>query len=101
MLVSVFLLSFSIVISIKETELYLDDPTWDEYYTKVKAINRDFGIVSSTFLYILVVCLIFAFCLLKRAVKVNSEEKINKRLSESFSSVNPEIEDEEENDLDS
>ena len=96
-----FLLSFSIVISIKETTLYLDNPTWSEYYTKGKEINRVFGIVSSTFLYILVVCLIITFCLLKRAVKVNSEEKINNRLSESFTSINPELKGDEENDLDS
>ena len=96
-----FLLSFSIVISIKETTLYLDNPTWSEYYTKGKEINRVFGIVSSTFLYILVVCLIITFCLLKRAVKVNSEVKIDKRLKESFTSINPELEVEEESNFDS
>jgi len=70
--VSMTLMGMGIWLGYELSTLYSGYMLYSKYSAKNDDILEAFGITTSIFLIILVICLSIAFCLLNRAIKVNS-----------------------------
>jgi len=98
LVVCLTLLTLGIWLSIETTGLYTTYLLYEKYHAKYDGILKAFGETTSIFLSLLVICLIIAFCLLNRAIKVANEKRPDSSnvLDTSRMSVNSEADLEEE-----